>query len=380
MNTAYFRDAAEPLFSIDLTSAGEVGFRMEDVFPGCLEDATFLDALLLAITLVATKGKPTVQSLGLQGRAIQSVRRKMLTSSENLQHPDVGAILLLQGVAYRWGDVQSHEAHSQGLVHVRKCFQVRESCLTAFGERGMFWQDLSASLLIGSARYGTPFYPPAVRWRREQQPTPPCTLPKGFELHADVLPPVILDCVSDIVEMQALVASQEAGGPLKFDRMLVDDMQASIESRLAWDLPECPTLDPVAECVRLASLLTCFLTFNQTWPHSLVPAQLGRKLRDGLLDSMYDTDWLARRDLQLWCFFVGLNAMASRPTICNDARASWAEPVRLFQEDFIAFRQHSEDDHWTDRALTDFIYCDKWLQDRKKVWEWRVLEDLLRDD
>lgn len=375
-STAFFRDACEPLFSVNLVEAGETGFRMEDVFPGCLTDAAYFNSLLLAISLLANKGSVTVETLRLHGRSLRDVRHRLLIAPHDLNHADVGSMLLLQGIAYRWNDVQAHEAHTTGLIHVRKCEKERESCLTHMGARAMFWSDLSASILIGSPRFGSDYYPPEVQWRRELHPVASDLLPIGFVRISDLLEWCMLECVVDIVELQQLVALPTIQDAVS-TQILIDNMQASIESRLAWDHAEAPPLHPVVECVRLALLLTCFLTFNQRWPHSLIPSRLCQRLKGNLTATLNNPEWCARRDLQLWCMFVGSSAMSSRSMLENFA--AWEELLQRFKDSFSGSSQASFGSDLLDRALEDYVYCGQWLSNRENVGHWWEFETWLRE-
>jgi hypothetical protein len=92
----FFRNAAEPLFN---TSLVDTAFGMDAVFPGCLSAPAFLNALLFSVVQMINKGKPTLEGLRLQGRALQCLRRTFASSTWNLSHPDIGAVMILQGVA-----------------------------------------------------------------------------------------------------------------------------------------------------------------------------------------------------------------------------------------------------------------------------------------
>jgi hypothetical protein len=72
---------------------------MDVVFPECLNTAAFLNALLFSIIQMANKGKSTSEAMRLQGDALQCLRRTLSSTTSGLCYPDVGAIMILQGVA-----------------------------------------------------------------------------------------------------------------------------------------------------------------------------------------------------------------------------------------------------------------------------------------
>jgi hypothetical protein len=91
-----FQKATEPLFN---SSPVDSDFRMDVVFPECLNAASFMNALLYSVVLMENKGRSTLESLRLHGMALQHLHHTMSSSKPNLTHSDVGAIMILQGVA-----------------------------------------------------------------------------------------------------------------------------------------------------------------------------------------------------------------------------------------------------------------------------------------
>lgn len=93
--SAFFQNAAEPLFN---SSHVDTAFRMDVVFPACLTSATFMNALLYSIVQTANKGKLTSEGLCLLSKALKCLRQTV-ASSDSLTHADIGAMMILQGVA-----------------------------------------------------------------------------------------------------------------------------------------------------------------------------------------------------------------------------------------------------------------------------------------
>ncbi len=108
------------------------------VFPGCFECPAFLNALLYSIVQMANRGQTTMEGLRLLGRALQNLGQ-CITSGSGLRHSQIGAVMILQGVAYRWNDTESHEAHTKGLIHSAQYLELNGPGLTPLGARAMFW-------------------------------------------------------------------------------------------------------------------------------------------------------------------------------------------------------------------------------------------------
>ena len=96
MYTDYFQRAAEPLFN---SNPVDSNFCMEAVFPGCLAATAFVNALIYSIVYTANKGQVSVEGLRLQGKALQSLHNSFNLPGLNLSYSDIGAIMVLQGVA-----------------------------------------------------------------------------------------------------------------------------------------------------------------------------------------------------------------------------------------------------------------------------------------
>lgn len=96
MSLAFFRNAAEPLFD---TSHVDSNFSMNAVFPECLTAPTFLKALLYSIVQTTNKGKPNVEGLQLMGTCLQGLSETLSNTKKRIDHADIGAILILQGVS-----------------------------------------------------------------------------------------------------------------------------------------------------------------------------------------------------------------------------------------------------------------------------------------
>lgn len=72
---------------------------MDVVFPGCLTSVSFLNALIYSVVQAANSGNLSTEGLKLQGAAIRNLIGSMTTSKNGLGYSEIGAIMILQGVA-----------------------------------------------------------------------------------------------------------------------------------------------------------------------------------------------------------------------------------------------------------------------------------------
>jgi hypothetical protein len=134
-HSAFFQRATEPLFSVKHVDSE---FCMDAAFPGCLINPAFMCALLYAIVQMQNRGKPTSEALQLHGLALNSLRTMV---QRDATYAEIGTIMILQGVAYRWNDAASHTAHTSALCSVRlaQCGESMEPRFTEVGRRALFW-------------------------------------------------------------------------------------------------------------------------------------------------------------------------------------------------------------------------------------------------
>jgi hypothetical protein len=96
--TEHFQHAAEPLFN---NCHIDSDFRMDVVFPGCFQSASFLNALLFSVVKTASRGECSRESLRLQSKVLFHLRKTVTTTDKDFSPSDVGTILILQGTAVR---------------------------------------------------------------------------------------------------------------------------------------------------------------------------------------------------------------------------------------------------------------------------------------
>jgi hypothetical protein len=109
-----------------------------------------------------------------------------------------------------------------------------------------------------------------VIWQHEICPTRAPSLPIGFVRHRDALTYGLLECISDLIELQAFLRSGTiAGSPRYVEYHQLDNMQASIECRLGLQAQPCKQFGVVAEAVRLGVFICCYCIWMETWNDSL---------------------------------------------------------------------------------------------------------------
>ena len=107
------------------------------------------------------------------------------------------------------------------------------------------------------------------------------------------------------------------------DVLVIDNMLASIESRLSITVDDRVSQGNAVERVRLAVLITCFLSSNEVWKNSLIPCRLSKLLVNCLSDSIDSPEWQFRRDLQVWCILVGSVVTTIQPCVVEGLSLAW---------------------------------------------------------
>lgn len=302
---AAFRHAAEPLFDPSHVDASQ---SLIAVFPTCSDDAAFFNALVLSILLALCRGSLTSEVCRLKSTTLTCLQKSVDNHVRNQASISSAAIFVLRGSAYKWEDEATHSLHSRALADL-----VKMSCesLTPATLRGLFWQDLFASILLSIPRATSRL---ALSSRCSWQRTSASqihNLPPGFERYRHLFPKEIINCVIDCTELrtQAQLNFHDTGK--KFDRL--DTMQADIESRLCDLALPCISYGAPANATRLAIFLVVYTTWMETWNSTLIPARVAQQLAGVLELSLlpaagldYNDDvWHSCRDLQLWLLRVG---------------------------------------------------------------------------
>lgn len=187
-----------------------------------------------------------------------------------------------------------------------------------------------------------------------------------------MLPDELLDCFQDIVELQATASKKSRDSPINHEEL--SNMQASIESRLAPKPGVCKRADLIADCCRIAGLITCFLSFTDIWANALIPCRLSDLLRVRLQDSITDLDWIGRRDLQLWLLFTGSTVTTLGNGHMDGLDREWNDLLDSFHMQFTRLPRSEINKSHVESALNDFIYCDVLVERRSRIPAWSALE------
>jgi hypothetical protein len=204
-----------------------------------------------------------------------------------------------------------------------------------------------------------------VQWRREQAlphrqfPDPPY----GFLQALDVLPGDLIDCIKDITELQFTVQSTK---DQLAQRVLLSNMQASVESRLATCASDSPSA--ITQCCSLALLIISFFSFTDTWGNALIPCRLSDKLRAALQDSITSSEWSDHRSLQMWCFLVGSIVSPLNEGYVESLCQRWNELSEMVRELGVASSKSITS------AFQDFFYIESLMNERLNVPAWAKLE------
>ena len=267
-----FRTVSEPLFDPRHVDSA---LSMHAVFPHSEEEPAFLNALLHSVVQTTDRGKSTIEGLSLQSRIIALLNEKLSSPLPLLSPADIGAIMILKTTAYKTCDFVAHDMHTRRLVAALKACSRSENSLTTAAKRAIFWLDLCVAVLIGTKRSMSHLEPPQkVSWHRESCPELAQALPIGFVRRRHALP-YDLECVSDVVEFQAFLRMRtmaQLSDSAQYHTL--EPMQASIESRLAFQQQSCRQLGVVAEPCRFAVFMCCYCSWMETWNDSLIPCKL----------------------------------------------------------------------------------------------------------
>ena len=376
-----FRTASEPLFDPNHVDSA---LSMHAVFPHSEEEPAFLNALLYSMIQTTNRGKPTTEGVSLQARIIKLLNLKLSSLDPSLSQADIGAIMILKTTAYKYCDHVAHDVHTRGLSAALETCSKGGNSLTVAAERGVFWQDLCASVLIGSDRsIPGPKPPEGFTWYRERCPELSQALPIGFVRHQNALPYNLLECVADVVEFQAVLLQRtvaEMSASVRYDTL--EPMQASIESRLAVQKNSCTQQGVVAEACRLAVFMCCYCTWMERWNDSLTPCKLAERLIDLLEPTLFsntqqnESVWSQRLDVLLWLLRICASVVELDQGHVEDLRSKQSHmflSARAFLSDYTS----TVLEHLSQSALQDFIYSKVWLTEPNYGKDWDDLEQFI---
>lgn len=388
-----FRYAAEPIFD---TRHVDSPLNMKSVFPTCVDDPAFHNAVCYSILQTYNRGKFTLEQFYIKGRTISALNQSLNSGQSALLSSSTAAIIILKVTAYKWEDRASHELHSQGL---NKAIESGKAQLTPAAQRAVFWQDLFASVLMSSPRRLTHnVLPDQIQWRRTMGFMRP--IPTGFVRHRAAFPDDLLDCIQDVFELQETVANTVANCPREeYEKYTqLDTMQADIESRLAFQTQACRHFGTVAAATRLAVFIITYAAWMETWNSSYVPGKLAEQLlntlepslsQESVLDSGERSDvWSSRRDLQLWLLFIGASIAELDGGFVENIRNRYGQALRSYGHSVATGGWTNTEHVWRRQsleastriiqcALNDFVYPVGWQDRRHCIMEWFELELLM---
>lgn len=227
-----------------------------------------------------------------------------------------------------------------------------------------------------------PFVPQVCCWRRQRSPGLGLLAPAGFLRYASTLPSILLDCISDTVELQVLLRSESmAKLPRHAKYRQIDTMQASIESRLALARGDCQHYGSVAEAVRLGVFVVCYCSWMDTWNSSLVPCRVGEQLLKILESELSPASlktqcmWDGQMDVLVWLLFI-TSCVAEMDQ--GHVEGFRGRCLHILRNMVRGLKEQPALAPVSSRAmgsgLTDFMYCDNWKKQRHTMKEWHQLE------
>lgn len=153
-----------------------------------------------------------------------------------------------------------------------------------------------------------------LQCEQSQLTRPGCCLPSGFLQAAFALNSELLVAMSEIDALSSLVQRSRLANEVILSATEVDNIQASIESRL-YNLRTRPIASSsiVMSC-SLAAHICCYLVSTEIWSSTFIPTQLSLQLSHVLPRTISEPVWEDNVDLILWIIFVG-GAFAEDPKL-----------------------------------------------------------------
>lgn len=193
-------------------------------------------------------------------------------------------------------------------------------------------------------------------------------LPFGFVSHEDVIHHDTLLCIKEIIGLQKMVAMNS------IQPVAVDNIRASIVSRLVVLPQASENLGPVSECCRLAAYVVCHLCCKEARAHAYVPVSLSEKLAQVLHDTIRDEAWNLRHDLLLWLVFVGASASRYPGDALLAPNPQYQQIMEIILQLANTWVKRREGDLVLQIAKAGFMYSDDWIARRHSIPSWTELE------
>lgn len=197
------------------------------------------------------------------------------------------------------------------------------------------------------------------------------TLPYGFAFHRDVIHHDLFPCIERIRDLQTSMATG-AVEPIK-----VDNVRASIISRLVFLQPACQAFGPISEGCRIAAYLVCYTCIKGPGKSSFVSLRLSHSLGSILDDTDCSEAWAYRRDLLLWLVFVGASASRTERWSVSPGDSLYEGIMARLLRNARNWVEQEEGTLIFLTAVQGYIYEQDWINKRHLIPHWTDLEKLL---
>ncbi|OAL33384.1 hypothetical protein AYO20_07395 [Fonsecaea nubica] len=375
LRSCAFQVAAEPLL---VSGPVEGDLTALSLFPECLTNSAFLYALLYSILHIHNSCNTTNESLLLKTKAIECLREDLQKDDPNIRALSIGTILLLSCVAHiqrvfiSFSNIAMQMARSYGLMYCTQ-FSGSSSPKTQIGVGLLTLRCrqhlLGTALVCTQHQFQQPDFRGLLLGQSEEFPTASLpTLPLGFVLHEDVISSDVLLCIRYVLYLQELV------GIGTTNRETIEDLQASIQSRLVFHEDSCKKMGQIAECCRWAVYIVCYMTSTPTWTSAFVPLRLAEKLLAHLDKSLGTDLWRYRRDLFLWLLLVGMSVGNGRNCFAVELASRYQDFTDKVIEDVQKWDELRDGAKALNNVVKRFIYAQDWVAKRHLLPRWTDLE------
>ncbi|KIW16716.1 hypothetical protein PV08_03905 [Exophiala spinifera] len=371
--TSYaFQMALDPLITAE---HDECDVACLSTFPDLLGNPAFLFALVYSMVLSSNAWRCSNESLHLKGRAIECLHQALPQDNTTLRALSICAILMLCHAASRSGEYTEYAAHSEGLYHLMQVWRTSGSALPSDVLRAVFWHDLTGAGIFGALRrFSEVDFPSLFNQSLDRTYTVQQDLPFGFVSHEEVIHHDLLSCLKEITGLQKIVAMNS------LESVALDDIRASIVSRLVVLQQACESLGPVSECCRLAAYIVCHLCSKTACAHAPhVPVRLSEKLAHVLQDTIRDAAWHLRHDLLLWLVFVGASASRCDGDLFRPLNPQYRHIMEVVLQLAVTWVKRREGELVLQSAKAGFLYSGDWVAQRHLIPNWTELERMVSE-
>ena len=200
---------------------------------------------------------------------------------------------------------------------------------------------------------------------------PQVDLPYGFGFHGDIIHHDLLSCIERIKGLQTAMAA----GSLEPTK--VDNIRASIVSRLISLQQTCQAFGPIAEGCRVAAYVVCDTCVVSSGKSSFVSWRLSESLTHILAETIGSEDWAYRRDLLLWLVLVGASCARTEKWPSSAPGSPYEDIMARLLLDASTWVNREEGSLILLGATQGYIYDQVWLNNRHLIPHWADLERLL---